>query len=177
MNLIRELGAFTFASRLMRLSERLKSEVSTVYHSCGMDFDDHWFLVGYMLSEQSSMSVAFMASQLSVSQPRLTGYIEEMVTHGLVRLEMDPWDPGQKLVSLTDDGEDTVAELRQVWEAVGDATAELISESHPEFLEALTRIEDGLEERSLFSRVSSRINNSGNSSGSGSLVGELEGDG
>ncbi len=177
MNLIRELGAFTFASRLMRLSERLKSEVSTVYHSCGMDFDDHWFLVGYMLSEQSSMSVHKMASELSVSQPRLTTYIEEMVTHGLVRLEMDPWDPGQKLVSLTDDGEDTVAELRQVWEAVGDATAELIAESHPEFLEALTKIEDGLEERSLFSRVSSRINNSGNSSGSGSPVGGLDGDG
>ena len=58
MNLIRQLGAFTFASRLMRLSERLKSDVSTVYHSCGMDFDDHWFLVGYMLSEKSSMAVA-----------------------------------------------------------------------------------------------------------------------
>ncbi|MCK4549706.1 MAG: winged helix-turn-helix transcriptional regulator [Candidatus Krumholzibacteria bacterium] len=160
MNLIRELGAFTFASRLMRLSERLKSEVSTVYHSCGMDFDDHWFLVGYMLSEHSTMSVADMASKLSVSQPRLTRNIEEMVAHGLVKLDIDPVDPGQKLVSLTDDGEDTVAELRKVWEAVGDATAELISESHPEFLEALTRIEDGLEERSLFSRVSLRINNS-----------------
>ena len=159
MNLVRELGAFTFASRLMRLSERLKSEVSTVYHSCGMDFDDHWFLVGYMLSERPSMSVHDMASQLGISQPRLTRNIEEMITHGLVRLEMDPVDPGQKLVSLTDDGEDTVTELRKAWEAVGDATAELISESHPEFLEALTRIEDGLEARSLFSRVSSRINN------------------
>ncbi len=158
MNLIKELGAFTFASRLMRLSERLKSEVSTVYHSCGMDFDDHWFLVGYMLSEHSSMAVADMSSQLGVSQPRLTRMIEEMVTHGLVRLEMDSEDPGQKRVSLTYDGKDTVLELKKIWQAVGEATTELISESHPEFLEAITKMENGLDDRSLFSRVSSRIN-------------------
>ena len=177
MNLIRELGAFTFASRLMRLSERLKAEVSTVYHSCGMDFDDHWFLVGYMLSQRPSMSVADMASQLGMSQPRLTRNIEEMVTHGLVRLEMDPWDPGQKLVSLTDDGEDTVAELRKVWEAVGDATAELISEAHPEILEALTRLEDGLDGRSLFSRVSARINGCEDKVAAGTPGRGLDGDG
>jgi DNA-binding MarR family transcriptional regulator len=157
MNLIREMGAFAFASRLMSLSERLKSEVSTVYHSCGMDFDDHWFLVGYMLADQPSMTVAEMASKLGVSRPRLTMMIEEMVTHGLVNLDMDPEDQGQKLVSLTEDGEETVAELKKIWRAVGEATNELISEAHPEFLEALARMEDGLDTRSLFSRVSSRI--------------------
>ncbi len=97
MNLITEMGAFAFASRLMRLSERLKSEVSTVYHSCGMDFDDHWFLVGYMLSDKQSMAVADMASQLGVARPRITKMIEEMVTHGLVKLESDPAEPGQKI--------------------------------------------------------------------------------
>ena len=80
MNLITEMGAFAFASRLMRLAERLKSEVSTVYHSCGMDFDDHWFLVGYMLKDQQSMAVSDMASQLGVARPRITRMIEEMVT-------------------------------------------------------------------------------------------------
>ena len=159
MNLITEMGAFAFASRLMRLSERLKAEVSTVYHSCGMDFDDHWFLVGYMLKDQQSMAVSDMASQLGVARPRITRMIEEMVTHGLVRLESDPAEPGQKRVFLTDDGEETVLELKKVWQAVGEATEELISESHPELLEALTRMEAGLDDRSLFARVSSRINN------------------
>jgi DNA-binding MarR family transcriptional regulator len=157
MNLIEEMGAFAFASRLMRLSERLKSEVSTVYHSCGMDFDDHWFLVGYMLSDKPSMTVADMASQLGVARPQITRMIEEMVTHGLVSLDSDPEEPGQKLVTLTDDGEETVVELKKVWQAVGEATSELISESHPELLDAITRMEKGLDARSLFSRVSSRI--------------------
>jgi DNA-binding MarR family transcriptional regulator len=159
MNLITEMGAFAFASRLMRLSERLKSEVSTVYHSCGMDFDDHWFLVGYMLADRQSMMVSDMSSQLGVARPRLTRMIEEMVSHGLVRLEMDPEDPAQKRVSLTDDGEDTIVDLKKIWQAVGEATSELISESHPELLEAITKIENGLDARSLFSRVSSRISN------------------
>ena len=157
MRLINEMGAFALASRLMRLSERLKSEVSTVYHSCGMDFDDHWFLVGYMLSDQPSMTVVDMASKLGVSRPRITRMIEEMETHGLVSLESDPEEPGQKLVLLTDDCEETVSELRKIWRAVGEATEELISESHPEFLEAIARMETGLDARSLFSRVSSRI--------------------
>jgi DNA-binding MarR family transcriptional regulator len=158
MNLIKEMGAFAFASRLLALSERMKSEVSTVYHSCGMDFDDHWFLVGYMLADEQRMAVADMASRLGVSRPLLTRMIEEMTMHGLVLLESDPVDPGEKLVSLTDDGEETVAELKKVWRAVGEVTAELISRAHPELLEALSRFEDGLDERSLFSRVSERIN-------------------
>jgi len=157
MNLIREMGAFAFASRLMQLSERLKSEVSTVYHSCGMDFDDHWFLVGYMLADNPRMEVAEMASRLGVSRPRITVMIEEMALHGLVRLESDPEEPGQKLVSLTDDGEETVAELRKVWRAVGEVTQELITEAHPELLEAIDRMEEGLDSHSLFSRVSARI--------------------
>jgi DNA-binding MarR family transcriptional regulator len=126
-----------------------------------MDFDDHWFLVGYMLKDRSRMTVADMAFQLSISHPRLLRMIEEMASHGLVRMEKDPEDPGQKLVYLTDDGEETVMELRKVWQAVGEATEELISEAHPEILEALARIEDGLDDRSLFSRVTSRIGDSG----------------
>jgi DNA-binding MarR family transcriptional regulator len=157
MTLIKQLGAFTFASRLSQLAERLRSEVSTIYHSCGMDFDDHWFLVGYMLSEKPSMTVADMASQLGFPQPRLTRMIEEMETHRLVRFEIDTEDPTQKRVSLTEDGEETVGELRAVWDAVGEATGELISESHPELLEALAKMEEGLDSRSLFSRVSERI--------------------
>ena len=112
-----------------------------------------------MLSDQPSMAVADMASRLGVARPRITRMIEEMVTHGLVRLDSDQEDPGQKCVSLTGDGEETVVELKKIWQAVGEATAELISESHPELLEALTKIEAGLDDRSLFSRVSSRINN------------------
>jgi DNA-binding MarR family transcriptional regulator len=123
-----------------------------------MDFDDHWFLVGYMLSENPRMSVADMASELGIPRPGLARMIEEMITYGLVSIEVDPAeDPVRKLVSLTEEGKETVAALKVVWEAVGDATAELISESHPELLEAIARIENNLDDRSLFSRVSSRI--------------------
>jgi DNA-binding MarR family transcriptional regulator len=159
MNLIREMGAFALASRLMLLSERLKSEVSTVYHSCGMDFDDHWFLVGYVLADSPRMAVAEMASRLGVSRLRIIRMIEEMALHGLVRLERDPEEPDRRLVSLTEDGEETVAELKYIWKAVGEATQELIKESHPELLEAIGRMEEGLDSRSMFSRVSARIGN------------------
>ena len=157
MDLLKELGPFTFASRLQRLSYRLKSEASTVYHACGLDFDDHWFLIGYLLSRHESMTVSEMAVRLGFSQPDVVTMTNGMVEHGLLKIESDSADPMKRRMSLTDDGRETVASLESVWKAVGDVTGELIESTHPELLEALTRIEQALETQSLFSRVTERI--------------------
>lgn len=157
MDLLRELGHFTFASRLQRLSYRLKSEVSTIYHACGMDFDDHWFLVGYLLSRHESMTVSEMAARLGFAQPDIVMMTEGMVKHGLLKVEADSKDPMQRRLSLTEDGRETVVSLEKVWEAVGDVTRELIESTHPEFIDAITAIEKALDERSLFSRVTGQI--------------------
>lgn len=167
MDLLRELGPFTFASRLMRLSHRLKMEASTVYHACGLDFDDHWFLIGYLLSRHKSMTAAEMAGRLVISQPDIIMMTDGMVDHGLLKLEHDSNDPMIRRLSLTGEGRETVASLERIWQAVGDVTRELIEAAHPEMLEGLTRIEHALEERSLFSRVTERLGPRPDARGSG----------
>lgn len=161
MDLLRELGPFTFASRLMRLSHRLKSEASTVYHACGLDFDDHWFLVGYLLSRHESMTVAEMATRLGFAQPDVVTMTDGMVDHGLLRIESDADNPMMRRLSLTGEGRETVASLERIWQAVGDVTQELIASTHPQLLEGLARIEHALEERSLFSRVREKLDPGG----------------
>ena len=78
MDLIGELGPFAFASRLQRLSERLKKEASTVYHAHGLDFDDRWFLAGYSLAREGEMTIKEMAGRLGLSRPVVSRMIEGM---------------------------------------------------------------------------------------------------
>lgn len=157
MDLVKELGAFAFASRLRRLSDRLKSEVSCVYHSCGIDFDDNWFMIGYVLARNGSMSISEIARRTGLSRPVISTQIEGMAEHGLVSIRTDPRDLRSRRLSLTPEGEETVAALEPVWQAVGDCTRELLASLGADCLDAIARLEDSLETRSLFSRVCERL--------------------
>ena len=72
MDLLEELGAFAFASRLKRLSDRLKAEATTVYHHQGVDFNDSWFQVGYLLSRKDLMGITEIAKALGISRPAVS---------------------------------------------------------------------------------------------------------
>lgn len=157
MDLIRELGPFALASRLQRLSEHLKKEVSTLYHAHGLDFDDQWFLVGYSLARNGEMTMKEMAGQLSLSRPTVSRMIEGMAEHGLIKVVEDASDPMRRRISLTGEGEDTVEELERIWTAVGEITGDLIAGAREDLLGSIEDIEGALEERSLFSRVSERL--------------------
>jgi len=165
MDLVKELGALAFASRLRRLSDHLKSEVSCIYHSCGIDFDDNWFMIGYVLSHNGSMTISEIARRTGLSRPTISMMIEGMAEHGLVSIRTDPRNLRSRRLSLTPEGEETVAALEPVWQAVGDCTNDLLAGVGSDCLEALARIEDSLEMRSLFSRVSERLFEKGDPGG------------
>jgi len=157
MDLVKELGALAFASRLRRLSDHLKSEVSCIYHSCGIDFDDNWFMIGYVLAHNGGMTVSEISRRTGLSRPSISALIDGMAEHGLVNIRTDPRDLRSRRLSLTPEGEETVAALEPVWQAVGDCTKELLAAVGSDCLEAIDRLEDQLETRSLFSRVCERL--------------------
>jgi len=49
---MREYGAMAFASRLKRLGDRLKAEATSLYRANGIEFNDSWFLVAFLLSKR-----------------------------------------------------------------------------------------------------------------------------
>jgi DNA-binding MarR family transcriptional regulator len=157
MDLVKELGALALASRLRRLSDHLKSEVSCIYHSCGIDFDDNWFMIGYVLARSGAMTVSEIARRTGLSRPTISTMIEGMVEHGLVSIRTDPRDLRSRRFCLTPDGEETVAALEPVWRAVDDCTKELLAAIGTDCLGAIDRLEDLLDSRSLFSRVCERL--------------------
>ena len=157
MDLLEELGAFAFASRLRRLSDRLKAEATTIYHHQGVDFNDSWFQVGFMLSRSDRMSITEIARALGISRPAVSQMAGEMVRKNLVTIQPDPKDGRRRLLSLTEYGREAVDTLKPVWDAVGESTDELIESTGLDILKAISDIERGLKHRSLFSRVIGRL--------------------
>jgi len=157
MDLVKELGVMAFASRLSRLSDRLKADATTLYHHRGVDFNDKWFLIAYMLSKNETMTVAEIAKALGVSRPSISQDLTEMANHGLITVQPDERDRRKRLLSLTYIGKEAVAALEPVWKAVGDCTCELLTSTGKDIMKAISDIERELERRSLFSRVVERL--------------------
>jgi DNA-binding MarR family transcriptional regulator len=161
MDLLAELGSFAFASRLRRLHDRLKAEATMLYHHRGVDFNDSYFLVGYMLSRQDSMSVTEIANALSVSRPAISQMASDMAKQRLITVKVDPTDRRQRLLSLTDRGHEAVEMIEPLWKAVGDVTDELLGSTGHDCMKAMAELERKLDERSLFARVIGRVDGMG----------------
>lgn len=161
MDLLKELGTFAFASRLKRLSDRLKSEATTLYHHRGADFNDSWFLIGYLLSREENLTVTEMARALGISRPAISQIAGEMSKHRLINVRIDETDRRRKILSLTESGREAVDSLEPVWNAVAECTEELIATSGQDVLKAIDAIEHGIETRSLFARVLDRLDDDG----------------
>ncbi len=161
MDILKKLGTFAFASRLKRLSDRLKAEATTLYHHEGADFNDSWFLVGYMLSKEENLTVTEMAQALGISRPAISQIASEMGRHRLIHVRVDEADRRRKILSLTDRGREAVESLKPVWRAIAECTEELIASSGQDVLKAIASIEKGIEKRSLFARVMDRLEGSG----------------
>lgn len=157
IDILRDLGAFAFASRLKRLSDRLKSEVSQIYEEEGIDFSDSWFLVGYMLSKYERVTVTYMADALGISPPAISQISSLMVKKGLIRVETGEEDKRQRILSLTPKGKKTIQALEPIWGAVTECTDDLIEETGFDILGAICAMEKGLDEKSMVERLRERL--------------------
>ena len=157
MDVMREFGAMAFASRLRRLSDRLKSEATKLYRENGIEFNDSWFLIALMLSNREGISVTEAADALGFSHAAISQMAAAMERKGLLVGSPDERDRRRTLLHLTDEGRSTIDELRPIWDAIGECTGELIGSTGEDFLPAITEIEEQLEQQSLLSRVTERM--------------------
>lgn len=157
IDILRDLGAFAFASRLKRLSDRLKSEVSQIYQEQGIDFSDSWFLVGYMLSKHDNLTVTYMADALGISPPAISQISTVMVKKGLIRVEKGKDDRRKRILSLTPKGRKTIQALDPIWAAVTECTEALIRETGFDMLGAIGAMEQGLDDKDMIERLRERL--------------------
>ena len=150
---VRHKGVAAFGTRLRRLSERLDRQVQALYRDHDSSFQPRWFAVVVALREHGVMSVGELASLL-YSRHEINGELrrldEDIV---LVRAKPDPADRRRQLLELTPAGKRTVTKLQPLWAAVAAATGALCAEVAPDLLDALGRIEDAVEAKSIGARA------------------------
>ena len=153
MDLMRELGAMAFASRLRRLSDRLKSEATRLYQARGIDFNDSWFLLAFMLSKHEGITIKEVSGALGVSHSAISQMASAMKHKKLIESRQDARDRRRTLLFLSEEGKSAVKALQPIWTAVGNHTERLISQTGEDVLSALTEMEKKIEEKDLFTRV------------------------
>jgi DNA-binding MarR family transcriptional regulator/N-acetylglutamate synthase-like GNAT family acetyltransferase len=152
-DVIKQLGALAFASRLKRLSERLMQDVSRVYREQDVEFEARWFPVGFLLMQQSPMSVTAIADALGLTHPavsQIAGYMEK---RGLLVSEKDESDERRRLLSLSRKGQQTLEALNPIWMAIERCTRDLIDSSGTDLLTGINEIERQLDDHDMYSRV------------------------
>ena len=157
VDLMHECGAMVFASRLRRLGDRLKAEATKLYRANGIEFNDSWFLVAFVLSNRQDISVTEIAASLGISHAAVSQMASAMERKGLLVGRPDQRDRRRTLLCLTKEGRSAVKALQPIWNAVGDCTNEMIASMDRDLLSVITNFEEQLEQRSLFSRVTERL--------------------
>jgi DNA-binding MarR family transcriptional regulator/N-acetylglutamate synthase-like GNAT family acetyltransferase len=156
-DVIEQLGALAFASRLKRLADRLQSDVSRIYREQDLDFHARWFPVGYLLARESPKSVTAIAGSLGVTHVAVNQIAGDMARHGLLVSRRDRADKRRRLLSLSRKGRKTVAELQTLWRTIERCTGEVIALSDHDVLAGISEIEKALDDRGMYDRLAGEL--------------------
>jgi len=157
VDLLRQLGPLALASRFRRLTEWLYKDGPRIYRERSADFEPRWFPLFYLLKESGPMPVTAAASALGFSHPAVNQIAGEMARRGFLESIKDKKDERRRLLRLTKKGKAAVSSLEPVWADIEAAASELLTEAGGDFLAAVARLEDALNETSMYERVMRRV--------------------
>ncbi|MEM8712261.1 MAG: helix-turn-helix domain-containing GNAT family N-acetyltransferase, partial [Planctomycetota bacterium] len=152
-DILADLGPLALGSRLKRLSERLLADASRIHRDDVDVVPPGQFPLVAALDRYGPMTVNDAASAIGVSQPVATRAAAEASRVGLVEAVANPEDRRFRTLTLTERGQERVADLKlSNWPRVEAAARGLLAGFGEEFLECVAALESRLEEQSLRDR-------------------------
>ncbi len=155
-DLIKELGELGMATRLKRLGDRLSQDVARIYKNRNLDFEPKWFTTMYALYKYESMSIQSLAQSLGFTHPAIIQFVNQMKKKNLVEARSGE-DKRVNLISLTPEGRQTFESIRPLLTDIEEVTSEVINSTGLDMLLLLDRIEETLNQKSIFDRILDRI--------------------
>lgn len=152
----RDHGGAAIGALLRRLSERIDGEVARVYAALGVDFEQRWFGVLNQLVQNGPMSVGELAAALRITHVSVSQTRQSLEKANLIETNADPADARRRRLSLTPAGSALAQRLAPLWQAFDEAALELDAEAGG-VAAILGRLDDALERRSLFDRITQRV--------------------
>jgi DNA-binding MarR family transcriptional regulator/N-acetylglutamate synthase-like GNAT family acetyltransferase len=157
MTLIKQLGELAFGTRLKLLTESLIQDASKVYRAMNIDFEPRWFAMFYLLNTKSPLSVTEIANELEITQPAVTQLADLLIKKGYISHVKDKTDTRKRMLALSKKGKELIPRLEPVWQSFKDATKELFDSAGYDMLLVLTRLENALNEKDMFTRITEDI--------------------
>lgn len=148
------VGSLALGSRLKRLSDYLMQQARDVYADHGIDFDPRWFPLFSLLSHRKEVGITEAAQELRLSHPQIIKLARELEKKGLLQSSSNPKDARSRILKLSPDGLQMLAQVKPLWHQVQKALEGIFPEIGVDFLAAVRKLEDQFEQNSLCQRVS-----------------------
>lgn len=148
----RALGGAALGARLRRISERMDRDSTRIYAARGLQFEQRWFGILNQIVRNGPMSVGDIAGALRISHASVSQARRSLELADLVQSLSDDADARRRQLTLTPRGAQFVKDLRPLWQALEVAAQQLNAESG-DVVALLDRLEDAMDARSLFDRV------------------------
>ena len=150
-NMIEELGELALSTRLMRLSEWTRKDVTRIYKEYGMPFESKWFPVLYILSRKAPLSVMELTEELGYAHPSVIALVKEMEKQKLIRSAPSKIDRRRRMLELTPKAMEWQKKMQPLWERMRQVAAQIYNNGSS-LLEAIINVEAALNECSFYDR-------------------------
>lgn len=152
MGVIEQSGILAIATRLQRLSERMRKDGLAIYKAHGIDFEPKWFPVVYTLHIKNQLSVVELANEIGYSHPSTISLLKELEKLKFIKSTKDKADERKRLLQLTDKGKAMIEQMKPVWEVMIAVTTPLIDTKN-NLMKAIEEVEQQLELQSFYQRA------------------------
>jgi len=150
-NMIDELGELALSTRLMRLSEWTRKDVSDLYQEYGIAFESKWFPVLYILSRKAPLSVMELTEELGYAHPSVIALVKEMEKQKLVRSVPSKTDGRKRMLELTPKAIEWQKKMQPLWDSMRLVAAQIYNNGSS-ILKAIIDVEAALNECSFYDR-------------------------
>lgn len=149
--MIDELGELALSTRLMRLSEWTRRDVTKIYKEYGIAFESKWFPVLYILSRKGPLGVVELAHELGYSHPSVIALVKEMEKQKLIRSTASKADGRKRMLELTPKALEWENKMQPLWERMRIVAAQIYNNGSS-LLRAIEDTEQAMNESSFYDR-------------------------
>lgn len=153
---LRFVGAAAIGGRLRRLIELIDGDTGRIYSSLGVRFEQRWYGIINQIDINGPMNVSELSVALGITHVSVSQSRKSLEKAGLVSSTVDPKDARRRTIQLTNSGSELLGKMRPIWEAF-DAAAIQLDRDAGQVLASIERLEDALNEKSMFERIQAEL--------------------
>ncbi|WP_367866694.1 MarR family winged helix-turn-helix transcriptional regulator [Pedobacter sp. WC2423] len=150
-NIINESGSFAIGTRLRRLYESLTNDMTLIYQEQGLPLETKDFILYYLVSKRSSISISEIAKELNLTHPAVIHIAKSLEKTGYIESEKSVNDSRKRLLKLTRKGQKDLARYRVLWEDIMGLNQQIF-EQEVQLLQSIQKLEEMLKERTYYQR-------------------------